>query len=368
MADLTWGEVRARRLARSCLLVPAPSVVDVVKAHGAVQAQVLSAAELATALRVEGGTVAEVRVALYETREIVKTWSIRGTLHFVAADALPLWAAAVRGAKPYWEEREWLASHELTARGAEKTFAAIADALDGRRLTRAELADEVAARVGKRHKRLLSGYGELLAPPTYQGKLCFGPPDGANVTFVRADQWIGGWRDVEPAEARREVLRRFLAAYGPANADAFTHWSGFGRDESKALFDELRGQLTEVSVEGKKLWLLDQGDLDKNATSVRLVPQYDPYVIGFRPREPMLPDVVKARIREGGRGRLEGVASQSVLLVDGAATGLWRRERRGAKLELSVEHVLPLPRGRKRALDAAAARVRAALLVPGTLT
>jgi hypothetical protein len=357
MADLSWAEVRARRLARSRLLEPAPTVVEAVKANAVVQAQVLSAAELATALRVEGGTVAAVREALYETRAIVKTWSIRGTLHLVAADELPLWAAAVRGQEPYWQDREWLAAHDLTARGAQRLFAAVADALDGRRLTRAELADEVEARVGRRHERLLSGYGELLAPPTYEGRLCFGPPEGANVTFVRADQWIGGWREVDPHEARREVLRRFLAAYGPANAEAFTHWSGFGRDVAKALFEELAGELTVVSVEGKTLWLHDDGDLDADATSVRLVPQYDPYVIGFRPREPMLPEVVKARIREGGRGKLEGVVSQRVVLVDGVATGLWRREADA----VAVEHVLPLPRGRKRALDAAVRAVRAAV-------
>jgi hypothetical protein len=357
MADLTWAEVRARRLARSRLLAPAPSVVEAVKANAVVQAQVLSAAELGTALRVESGTVADVREALYETRAIVKTWSIRGTLHLVAADELPLWAAAVRGRKPYWREREWLAAHDLTARSAERLFAAIADALDGRRLARAELADEVAARIGRRHEGLLSGYGQLLAPPTYQGTLCFGPPEGANVTFVRADQWIGGWREVDPDEARREVLRRFLSGYGPANPDAFTHWSGFGRDAAKALFQELSGELTHVAVEGKNLWLLDDADLDADATSVRLVPQYDPYVIGFRPREPMLPEVVKARIREGGRGKLEGVASQRVVLVDGVVRGLWRRERDAVE----VEHVLPLPRGRRRALDAAVKAVRAAL-------
>jgi len=126
---------------------------------------------------------------------------------------------------------------------------------------------------------------------------------------------------------------------------------------AKALFQELSGELSEVSVEGTRLWLSDDSDLDADATSVRLLPQYDPYVIGFPPREPMLPDLVKARIREGGRGKLEGVASQRVVLVDGVATGLWRRERE----TLAVEHVLPLPRGRKRALDAALRAVRAAL-------
>jgi len=45
------------------------------------------------------------------------------------------------------------------------------------------------------------------------------------------------------------------------------------------------------------------------------------------------------------------------LLVDGVVTGLWRRSESG---ELEVEHVLPLPRGRKQDLAAAVARVREA--------
>ena len=69
----------------------------------------------------------------------------------------------------------WFCRYELTPRRAGTLFDAIADALDGRCLTRAELADAVG------DKRLLSAWGELLGPLAIQGRLCFGPPQGANV-------------------------------------------------------------------------------------------------------------------------------------------------------------------------------------------
>ena len=343
MLELTWPQVIARRLARSHLLEPAPHerIVDVVRAVGLIQAQVLAAAELGLALRVRDATVADVRRELYERRSLVKTWSIRGTLHLVPADELPLWAAAARGLEP---------------RPDTALDRAIAEALDGRCLTRKELAEAVG------DDRLLSGWAEFLWTPAVTGKLCHGPPRGANVTFVRADQWIGGWRDVDSAEARREVLRRYLRTYGPARVEDFRRWSGFGQPASRALFEE--ADVEEVRVEGKRAWLLrgDDAHFDRDPASIRLLPRYDVYVIGFRPREPLVPEPVKERIKQDPKGRWETVTGIPPLIVDGVVTGLWRRSESG---ELEVEHVLPLPRGRKRELAAAVARVREIVDSPG---
>jgi hypothetical protein len=284
---LTWPQVIARRLARSRLAQPAPrdQLVDVVRDVALIQAQVLSAAEIGVATRVRGATAADVRYELYERRSLVKTWSLRGTLHLVPADELPLWAAAVAGPAPYWESREWLAANGLTAKSAAALYDAISDALDGECVTRAELADAVTERVGQRYEKLLSGWGELLQPAAVMGRLCFGPPRGANVTFVRVDQWIGRWRNHDPHDARREVVRRYLRAYGPAKPADFARWSGFGRDDAKALFEA--EELEPVRVDRTRAWILagDDGDLDRDAAGVTLLPQYDAYVLGFRPRE-----------------------------------------------------------------------------------
>jgi hypothetical protein len=354
--ELTWEQVIARRLARSHLLDPAPRahVVDVVRSVALIQAQVLSAAEIGTCIRVPDITAEDVRRELYDRRTLVKTWSIRGTLHLVPADELPLWAAAVRGPEPYWESREWLAKYDLTPKRSAALFAAIADTLRGACLTRAELAGAVG------EERVLSGWGELLNPAALQGRLCFGPPRGGNVTFVRPDEWIGGWRDVDPADARREVLRRYLRAYGPAKVADFQRWSGFGPESSRAVFAELADELETVRVGRTRASLLagDYGDFERGARSIRLLPQYDAYVIGFRPREQLVPDAVKERIKQDPKGRWESVTGMAPLLVDGVVTGLWRRRRTGRDVRIDVEHVLPLGKARRRELEQAVDRVR----------
>ena len=82
-------------------------MLDVVRDLVAVQAQVMSSAELALHARVAGLERDEVRRALWEERTLVKTWAMRGTLHLVASAELPelvaaLGHAARTGCRPVW--------------------------------------------------------------------------------------------------------------------------------------------------------------------------------------------------------------------------------------------------------------------------
>ena len=89
--------------------------------------------------------------------------------------------------------------------------------------------------------------------------------------------------------------------------------------------------------------------------SVRLLPQYDAYVMGTRPRERIVPDAVRARIRTFKRGRWEGAAGVPLLLVDGVVAGVWDRRARHGRIAITVEPVLRLT-ARQRLLLAAEAR------------
>lgn len=54
-------------------------------------------------------------------------------------------------------------------------------------------------------------------------------------------------------------------------------------DEGRALLDALRGDLVPVDVEGTEAWLLaEDAELPDPAPSVRLLPHWDCYVLGFR--------------------------------------------------------------------------------------
>ena len=98
------------------------------------------------------------------------------------------------------------------------------------------------------------------------------------------------------------------------------------------------------------------------ADSVRLLPAFDPYVVGFRPREHFVAQSHEARIF-----RPQGWISP-VLLVDGAAAGVWKHERRRSAIELRVEPFAALPDATRRAVADEAEQLGAFLGAPVRLS
>ena len=96
VAGLSWPQVHAFRLERHHLSRRAPGkdLARVVGEIGGAQAQLMSAAELQIAVRVDCN-VEDVRQALWTDRTLVKTWLMRGTLHLARADDLPLYTSAM---------------------------------------------------------------------------------------------------------------------------------------------------------------------------------------------------------------------------------------------------------------------------------
>jgi len=97
---LSWRQVNAWRLAQQglCPRLPRDELAQAAARCCGIQAQVMSAAEMAAWARVEGITAQDVRSALWQERTLLKTWAMRGTLHLLAASDLGLFVAA-RGAQ-----------------------------------------------------------------------------------------------------------------------------------------------------------------------------------------------------------------------------------------------------------------------------
>ena len=179
---------------------------------------------------------------------------------------------------------------------------------------------------------------------------------------MRPDQWIHGWEEVKDGnEALREVCRRYLHAYGPARPRDFGTW--FGPMDFGSL------DVEEVDVAGHRAYLL-AGDTEfpEPSSTVRLLPEYDVYVMGFREREQLVPEPVREQVAAHGRGRYEGAAGVRFLLIDGVAAGLWERKRTAHRIELTVRPVVKLSRARLTELDREAERIGAFLGVQPVLT
>jgi winged helix DNA-binding protein len=360
VAELSWPQVHAFRTARHHLTQRAPKkeLARVVGDIGGVQAQVMSAAALQVAVRADC-SVDDVRAALWKDRKLVKTWLMRGTLHLLPAEDLPLYTAAMR--RHWMRTRDaWLAYVEMNQSEFSALIDAIGQALDGQALTR----EELIARVGKgRSERiqevLKSGWGGILKPVARSGLLCFGPSRGQSVTFVRPQQWLGSWRDVDPDAALIEVARRYLRAYGPATKQDFARWWGTWSGVGNAGWAGLAKERVTVSIEGQRADLL-AADLDRisaesRAPSVRLLPNFDPYLMGHANRDHLFATEYRSRV-----SRTAGWIS-AVVLVDGRVVATWTHSVAKSALTVTVDPFRKLSPSTLKGVRAAADSLAASL-------
>ncbi len=349
---LTWARALRWRLTRHHLVerAPAADLVRVASEICGLHAQLMSSAQLSVWARTDGLEPNAVDDALWRRRELVKLWGVRGTLHLLPARELGVWISALG---------------TITNRGmtghpeVDALTEAIGEALDGRVLSREELALEVERRTGDptlaEHVRF--SWGSYLKPASFRGLLCFAPSEDGRARFTSTRSFVRR-RIVVPdkPDALREVTRRFLAAYAPTTTENLGLWSGFGRARAKKMLAALGDEAVELTIEGEPVWAL-AADVDAIASAdppdtARLLPAFDPWTVGTARYLPaQLDPALKGRVY-----RPQGWISP-VLLVNGRMAGVWKHERKGRRLVVELEPFGSLPRWARAQLDDEAERL-----------
>lgn len=367
MARLTWEQVRAFRVRRQHLeaRAPASDMLQVASRIGGLHAQLMSSAELTLWARVDGLPRAAVRDALWRDRTLVKTWAMRGTLHLLPSSEYPLWQAALSNYRHYLRPA-WLRYFGTTLRDHERLAEAIGEALRGEPLTRAQLSAEVQRRTRSRKlaKLVLFGWGTLLKPAAYQGRLCFAPSAGQNVRFVHPAAWLRTSGSYDARRALLEMARRFLAAHGPASREDLRRYWHVSVAEARKLFEAAGAEPVDVAGEARWMLAADVREAERlpAAKGVRLLPAFDQYVIGASAHaERLMPGPFRARIY-----RQQGWISP-VLLVGGTMAGVWRAERKGKALAVRIEPFGKLSRATLRAAADEAEKLAHFFAAPLTL-
>ena len=341
LTALKWHQVHTWRLSQHGLSprLNSQDVIQAVTRTGGIQAQVMSAAELALCTRVEGLSAEDIKSALWQDRTLVKTWAMRATLHVLETRDLPLYAAALN----FRDFRNWpahFASYGLSPAQHEALLSAVPQVVGREPMTREQLAIALEKRTGIAHLRdliLSSSWGTPLKQSAIRGDLCFGPKQGQNVTFVNPRAWIDEWPSIEPEQAVREMIRRYLRAYGPATAEDFARWcwDGGGKSEARQLFQSMKEELEEVDVEGWRAVAL-RATLEpmqrlEPAETIHLLPLFDAYTIGTpREREQLFDGIYKRLIF-----RPQGWIS-AVILVNGSIQGVWQSTTRRSQTVVKV--------------------------------
>ncbi|WP_116075707.1 winged helix DNA-binding domain-containing protein [Asanoa ferruginea] len=285
--------------------------LEVIRRLVAVQAQEPNWAFVGLWTRIDGFRQAAL-TALLEDGQVVRSGLLRSTQHLAAS-------ADFRRLRPLLQpvlDRTASTPHFARNRaglGTEELLASGREVLAGGTVTRKELARRLAERHPGRDGKLLAGEVELRVP------LVHGPATGG---------W-GAWGNrsavsVTPAEPQgrpmtvEELIRRYLAGFGPAGVRDVQAWCGLTR--LSEVVDRMRGELRGyLDAEGKELFDLADAELpDADCPApVRLLPAFDNALLGHADRTRIISDQDRSAVMPG-QARV-----RPTFLVDGRVHGTW---------------------------------------------
>jgi hypothetical protein len=345
---LTRVELNRALLARQLLLERRKlPVARAVEALAGLQAQYTPSPYLSLVARLDGFRREQLTRAL-ERRSVVKSLLMRGTLHLVTPRDFWAFATARRAlGAGYWPPSyERLIPQRRIAELAREILDELRDGPRGYEEVRALLEPHATEKVPAIFLwRRIQGHAFVVhaAPSGTWGY------HGEGV-YEAADAALGGEAPVDD-EASAHLVRRYLAAFGPATKKDVAQWAGLQRigplTETMERMD-LRRFRDEA---GRLLYDVPRGPLPAAHTPAppRLVPRFDNLVLAHADRARILGDVPVSRIVT------QNALVHATILVDGFVAGTWQLE----KGKVVLEPFGRLPRGAKAALADEAARVEA---------
>jgi hypothetical protein len=327
---------------------------DVVAWLGAVQAQDYLGALWAVGLRMRNAIESDVEAAL-ANRSIVRTWPLRGTLHFVAAEDVR-WMLALLAPRVIDRHAGRLKKdYELDESVFRRSRKLFGTALEGgRQLSRDAMYQVLErARVPTAKQRGL----QILWRLAHEGLICFAAREGRQQTFALLDEWIPMTNAISRAEGLAELATRYFTSRGPATLADFVWWSGLAPSEAKGALEGASDLEREV-IDGTTYWASASAATVKSARAAAyLLPAFDEYTVAYKDRRAVL-DAEFASDVNAGNGL------KPVIIVDGKVAGTWKRTLTKDSVAVTSTLFKPLERAKQRAVEKAASRYGMFLQLP----
>ena len=313
----TTANIAHQRLSNQLIASPTSGKPgDVVAWLGAVQAQDYLGALWAIGLRLQSATEADVEQALAD-RSVVRTWPLRGTLHFVAAGDVR-WMLDLLGPRMIARSSGRFRKLELDAATLARARELFSNALQGGSQLTREAMYQVLESAG------ISAAGQrgilILWRLAQEGLICFGARQGKQHTFVLLEEWVPRAKTMQHDQALAELARRYFTSHGPAALPDFVWWSGLAAAEARAALEMARPHLLQEVIAGQTYWLPGSIPARRDETpTAHLLPAFDEYLVGYKDRRAVL-DPRHVKLTNAGGGMLN-----PTIVIDGQVMGAWKR-------------------------------------------
>jgi hypothetical protein len=313
---------------------------------GAVQAQDFAGAKWSLGLRLPGRTDADIEQAIAD-KSVVRTWPMRGTLHFVAA-ADVRWMLQLLTPRVVAGSKSRLQGLGLDEAAVSRSYKAMTQALQGGRQVMRKEVMAVLERAG------ISTAGQrgyhLLWRAAQAGLICQGCMNGKQQTFTLLDEWVPPSRALTRDEALAEIARRYFTSHGPATLQDFLWWTGLAAVDARAGIEMAKSQLIQETVAGKACWMSPTIPTarDRSPTAY-LLPGFDEYLLGYRDRSAVLAARHAPRIAPGANG-----VFNPTIVIDGQVAGTWKRTFKKSTVTIALSPFASLTEAKRRAVAVAA--------------
>jgi hypothetical protein len=307
---------------------------QVVSWLGAVQAQDYLNSLWAIGLRLPHCTESEVEKAISD-KSIVRTWPMRGTLHFVNPEEvrwmLKLLTPRVM-ARASGRHRDlgltksiFLKSARLISKALEKS----------KSLTR----NELYAILEKGNIKTTDSSGlHIIVQLAQEGLICCGPRKSKQPTFVSLDDWVPAFKELKKEEALARLAEGYFRSHGPATLQDFIWWSGLTTAEAKTALESVKSKFTNATVGDKVHWFIPSS-IPKGLTKTTfLLPNYDEYVVGYKDRTHLQ---VAALDEKFSRNNM---VFNNTIVTGGQLAGQWNRVLQKNSVEMKYTLFLTHPK------------------------
>ena len=311
ITDITSARLHNLQISGTNYTTPA----EILHHLGAIQSQDYPHSKWATGLRLPGSAETSVEKAFAE-KSIVRSWSLRGTLHTTAAEDLR-WILSLVAPRIIASNASRYRQLELDDRMLSRCKDLLVHALEGgRQLTRNDLSDMFAAAgIEARNIRLT----HILHRAAVEQLICYGVKQGNQFTFSLLDEWLPPTPSFSREEALAELARRFFQSRGPATLQDFIWWSGLTVTDARKGVSSLEQGFGKATFDDITYWFPENPITLKHTDTAFLLAGFDEYIVGYRDRSICIPSAFSTHVIQSN-----GLFNATVV-TNGQVTGTWKR-------------------------------------------
>ena len=319
---------------------------EVVQWMGAVQAQDYRASLWAIGLRLAASVSANKSIVekAVADREIVRTWPMRGTLHWVAASDVR-WMLRLLTPRIIKRSAGRYRQLELDASVFDESSKIIEKALTGgKALERQELYGFLEKGGIRTHdQRGVHILGHL----AMNGLICQGLPQGNQPVFVLLEDWLPNFEIPDQEACLADLASRYFQSHGPATVYDFSVWAGIKLSDARKALEMVRPRFEQATIEGSTYWFAEPNeitDLKTGWEAIYLLPAFDEILCGYKDRSAILDSAdVKSTILKNGIIR-------PLLVARNKAVGAWKRTIKKENVIVEAFPFKTLTQGHKKML------------------